>query len=232
MILVLAQAKGDPAADPVAKALSGRLLARLLVGETEPRLELRHLTAVLVWSAQAAAGNLAAYQRLCRGVNRLILVRTDAAPVPDIPGADRVDWFEADGPFALLRAVNDADERISNPRSGKSNLVRVAASLFAGLGLLAPAGGAAANQATPITNVAVPMKRAEADTQAEYELTETTPEAEDTTGPLILDLDERRVATLDPDAVAAAMAQYQPPKDTMHTAVSPQTPRPLRLLPF
>lgn len=228
MIVALVQAKADAAADPVAKALGRQIAARFLVGEKTPQLELRHLTVVLVWSERAGAGNRDAYRHLCGEADRLIIVRTDETPPPDFADAESIDWRGPHGQIELLRALDGAGGRASS-RSAKSALARMAAGLFASIGLMTPAGAAAA-QAPAVTAVALPGRRSESESQAEYDLTEAAPEAE-AAGPAIVDLDAYRPAAQATADIAHALAAYQPPPP-VEPEVKRKRQRPLNLGPF
>lgn len=229
MIVALVQAKADAAADPVAKALGRQIAARFLVGEKTPQLELRHMTAVLVWSARAGAGDPGAYRHLCGGADRLVVVRTDDAPPPEFAGADSIDWRDPHGQIALLRALDGIGAH-GRGRGAKSALARMAAGLFASLGFFAPPG-AAAGQAPAVAAMALPGRRSESESRAEIEIAETESAAAEIAGPAIVDLDAYRPAAQATADIAHALAAYQPPPP-VEPEVKRKRQRPLNLGPF
>lgn len=148
MFAVLAHAKDDPGAPPVAQALGDRVLARIVIGERAGELSLGHMTAIVVWSALAAGRTRAELFDLCAHVRRVILVRTDDTPWPADLGvqADAVDWRSGGLP-AVLAAIEASRE--AKLEASKRSPLQAAAGALAIASALAPTAGGAAPAAMP-----------------------------------------------------------------------------------
>lgn len=228
MFVVLLQAKGDIAADPVAAALGSRLLARVVLGERRADIALGHLTAVVVWSAAAAAApdDLVA---MCARARSVIVVRAEDAPAPPAPlgQAALVDWRTGGLPALLQKLDSVAEPRSAEPRRGGASML---AGALAVAGAIAPSASAAAT-ASPRVVEAARSSGGRAMRQ-ETQVAPAQTEVAATAAAAIAEIDVDRLAPpapFDPDTASAALLKHAP-RQTIDLPAP--APRKLRIFDF
>ncbi|MDX2236269.1 MAG: hypothetical protein NW203_01785 [Hyphomonadaceae bacterium] len=227
MYVVLLQAKGDSAADPVAAALGSRLLARVILGERRADIALGHVTAVVVWSAAAAAApdDLVA---MCARARSVIVVRAEDAPAPPAPLAQAalVDWRSGGLPALLQKLDAVAEPRAAEPRRGGASML---AGALAVAGAIAPSASAAATASPRVVEAARNGGRA---TRQETQIAHAEAQAIVAAAPPITEIDVDRLAPpapFDPETASAALLKHAP-RQTIDLPAP--APRKLRIFDF